>query len=391
MDESTQPQAMGDQAAGAMKISRPWRVWLAGLIIFCVLVWLLRSILAPFLVGIAIAYICDPAVERLDRSRRLPRWVGTIIVLSGFLVIALAVLLVIAPVLQRQLAAFLADVPTYVEMATERLQPIWAQFREELTREEVQRLTEAAGSYAGDALGWLLTLLGGLWRGGMAVFDVISFLVVTPVVAFYLLRDWKKLETQVESLLPRGSRETITSLLSEIDKTLASFIRGQGLVCLIQGTFYAVALSLVGLNFGILVGFSAGVLSFIPYVGTALGFIASTGIAVVQFSDPMMWVVVIGIFMAGQVLESVLTPMLVGDSVGLHPVWVMFGLFAGGALAGFTGILLAVPVAAVIGVLVRFSVERYRESSLFLGDQAGDEEVEADGAIAAGSKSDNGA
>lgn len=346
---------------------RPWRFWLAVVAAFLISVWLLRGMLAPFLVGLAVAYICDPAVERLDRGTRVPRWLGTTLVLSCFLLVAVAILLVIVPVLQRQLAGFMADLPRYVELASERLQPIWARLREDLTREEIEQLSQTFGSYAGDAIGWLGSIAGGIWRGGMAIVDILSFLVITPVVAFYILRDWPKATAQVDALIPRPQHKIVRRLLADIDDTLASFIRGQGLVCIILGTFYAVALSIVDLNFAILVGLTAGLLSFIPYVGTAIGFLSSTGIALVQFDDPVMWGVVIGIFVAGQVMESLLTPKLVGDSIGLHPVWVMFALFAGATLAGFTGVLLAVPVAAVVGVLVRFALSQYRGSSLYQG------------------------
>lgn len=368
-------------------IRHPWRFWLAVGVVTLLAVWLLRGMLAPFLVGMAVAYICDPAVERLDRNTRVPRWLGTTLVLSAFLLVAVAILIVIVPVVQRQLAGFLADLPRYIELASERLQPIWSRLREDLTREEIERLSQTFGSYAGDAIGWLGTIVGSLWRGGMAVVDVLSFLVITPVVAFYILRDWPKVLDQIDRLIPRPQQQTIHRLMSDIDTTLASFIRGQGLVCLILGSFYAIALSVVDLNFAILVGLTAGFLSFIPYVGTAVGFLSSTGIALVQFDSPAMWAVVIGIFVAGQVLESLLTPKLVGDSIGLHPVWVMFALFAGATLAGFTGVLLAVPVAAIVGVVVRFALDRYRQSSLYRGQEPDTDpalsQADGQGAVAA--------
>lgn len=208
--------------------------------------------------------------------------------------------------------------------------------------------------------------MGGLWSGGLAVFNALSLVVIMPVVAFYLLRDWDRIVAHVDSLLPRDAADTVREQVREIDDRLSGFVRGQASVCLVLGTWYAVGLTIVGLDFGVLVGVGAGLISFVPYLGTALGLIAGLGLAIAQFDSWLPIGLVAAVFATGQILEGyVLTPRLVGERVGLHPVWVLFALMAGGALLGFTGVLLAVPAAAVIGVLVRFAIGRYLQSPLY--------------------------
>jgi predicted PurR-regulated permease PerM len=207
-----------------------------------------------------------------------------------------------------------------------------------------------------------------VWAGGQALISVVSLVVVTPVVAFYLLYDWDHMIERIDALLPREHAETIRALGRDVNVAIAGFIRGQGAVCLILGLFYAVSLTVVGLNFGFLIGSVAGVISFIPYVGSLVGFFLSVGVALVQFWPDWIWIgAVIAVFVVGQFLEgNILQPRLVGSSIGVHPVWLMFALFAFGSLFGFVGVLLAVPVTAAIGVLVRFAVSRYRLSALYL-------------------------
>ncbi|MEE8272860.1 MAG: AI-2E family transporter [Alphaproteobacteria bacterium] len=346
------------------------RFWLVGLVVFSLLVWMLSDMLLPFVVGMAIAYLLDPLADRLE-AIRAPRWLATTLVLLAFFLLITALVLVVLPVIQAQVVGLITAVPTYAKAIGEAMAPMLESVRTQLSESDYQQLRAAAGQYIGNAVSWIGALLGGLWRGGMAILDIVSLLVITPVVAFYLLRDWDRMTAKIDGFLPRPYAATLRDLARQVDHTLASFIRGQGMVCLILGVFYGVALTVAGLNFGLLVGLGAGLISFIPYVGSIAGFTAATAIAVFQFDDWTMWLVVAGIFMIGQAVEgNFLTPKLVGESVGLHPVWVMFALLAGASLFGFTGIMLAVPVAAVIGVLVRFFLDRYRDSHYFLGDPA---------------------
>ena len=350
-----------------MTATQHLRFWLVGLLVTGALLWLLSDVLFPFVAGMAIAYLLDPLADRLE-AIKAPRWLATMLVLLCFFLIFASALVLIAPLIQAQIVGLVAALPDYAAALEQALTPVFEAMRARIADSEFDQLRASVGQYLGSAVGWIGSLIGGIWRGGMAILDIVSLMVITPVVAFYLLRDWDRLTAKVDTLLPRPYAETIRGLQREVDESLASFIRGQGMVCTILGIFYALGLTIVGLNFGLLVGLGAGLVSFIPYVGSVSGFVIATGIAVFQFDDWTMWAVVAGVFMVGQAIEgNFLTPKLVGESVGLHPVWVLFALLAGGSLFGFTGLMLAVPVAAVMGVMVRFFIGRYLDSHYFLG------------------------
>ncbi len=218
--------------------------------------------------------------------------------------------------------------------------------------------------------------MASVFAGGRAILDIIGLLVVTPVVAFYLLYDWDRMIAGIDNWMPRQHVETVRQIARDIDAAMAGFIRGQGSVCLLLGLFYAISLSLAGLNFGFLIGSVAGLISFIPYVGSIVGFVLAVGVALVQFWPEWIWIVVVaGIFAVGQFFEgNILQPRLVGSSVGVHPVWLMFALFAFGSLFGFVGMLVAVPVTAAIGVLVRFGIGKYMQSRIYAGPGGGSAE-----------------
>jgi predicted PurR-regulated permease PerM len=274
-------------------------------------------------------------------------------------------------VLVGQLSAFIDRLPSYVT----RLQSLIADSGHEwLTKILGERLPDASksvGELMSQGAGWLAAFLRSLWSGGQALISILSLMVVTPVVAFYMLCDWDRMIATVDGWIPRPQRKTVRGLAREIDAAIAGFVRGQTSICLILGAFYAVALALTGLNFGFLIGFMAGLLSFIPYVGSLTGLVVSLGVAIAQFWPnwtPIIAILVI--FLVGQLLEGyVLAPKLVGERVGLHPVWLMFALFAFGYLFGFVGLLVAVPLAAAIGVLVRFALRQYRASPLYRGGE----------------------
>jgi predicted PurR-regulated permease PerM len=235
-----------------------------------------------------------------------------------------------------------------------------------------ERLPEAEKSLSGvaaQAAGWLGSFAGSLWAGGKAVVSVVSLIVITPVVTFYLLLDWDRMIEKIDSWIPRPHRETVRQLLGEVDDAIAGFMRGQALCCLFLGTFYCIGLSLVGLNFALLIGLIAGVFSFVPYLGAMTGLLLAGSVAIAQFwPDWIPIAMTLGVFAAGQALEgNVLQPYLVGAKIGLHPVWLMFALLAFGYVFGFVGLLIAVPVAASIGVLVRFLLRQYLASPYYTG------------------------
>jgi len=346
---------------------RQLRFWLLGALLLIVLLWLLRGILLPFVLGMAIAYMLDPVTDRLERWR-LPRWLAATLVLLSFALLAILALVLLVPLVEAQVAGLVADLPALVNSLRARAQPFVEGLVERLSPEDLERLRGAAGDYAGTVVGWLAGVVTGIFSGAVTLVDVLSVLVITPVVAFYLLRDWDVLVARIDGWLPQQHAPVIRAQAAEVDRTLAGFVRGQATVCLTLGLIYGLALSAVRLEFGLVIGLIAGLLSFVPYVGSLVGFVASVGIAFFQYDSWTMVGVVAAIFFAGQAVEgNVLTPKLVGDRVGLHPVWVIFAVMAGGSLAGFTGVLLAVPVAAVIGVLVRFALSRYLTSPYYTG------------------------
>ena len=342
-------------------------LWTAGFAALALLLHLLSGILLPFVVGVAIAYFVDPVADRLE-TWGCSRTLATCLIIVAFFVVVGGGLVLLFPLLQAQIVGLVSQIPDFIEGLRALAEPYVDRLRADLKPEFRQRLQDAAGNYTGRIIEWIIALLAGLWSGGVAFLQLLSLVIITPVVAFYLLRDWDRIVAHLDSLLPATAAPTIREQMGKIDSTISAFVRGQATVCLILAAYYAVALTLIGLPFGLLVGIGAGLISFIPYIGASAGLIVGLAIAYTHFDQ---WAPIIGVaavFLAGQTVESyVLTPRLVGDRVGLHPVWIMFALLAGGALFGFTGVLLAVPAAAVIGVLVRFAIARYRDSDLYQG------------------------
>jgi predicted PurR-regulated permease PerM len=361
-----EPLRHGDGARELTARAQIW-IWALALAIALVLLFLAQEVLLPFVVGIAVAYFLDPLADRLEKWG-CSRTVATLSMTVAFFALLIAAIVLLFPLLQGQIVGLIGRIPAMVEAVSRFLAPLMEQLRESLSAADVEKIRGAAETYAGTVLSWFGELLKGAWRGGAAVFNTVSLLVVTPLVAFYLLRDWDKIVAAVDRWLPRDHAPEIRGLASDIDKMLAGFVRGQGTVCLFLAAFYGLGLHFAGLEFGLLVGLVTGFISFVPYFGMLIGMVTAIGIAFVQFSDWVPFALVIGVFVAGQVIESFfLTPKLVGEKVGLHPVWVIFALMAGGAAFGFTGVLLAVPVAATVGVVVRFVVSRYLGSELYRG------------------------
>ncbi len=333
--------------------------WLALTLAFFGFLYLIRSILLPFVVGIGTAYFLDPAADRLEKAG-LSRSAATSVITVGFFSVIIILLVVLIPVLLDQLGGFIEHLPGYLQTLRSRAEFYLHKLPLNLN------VKDSAAQLSNGVMTGVQGFVLGVVQSGLVIVNLVSLLVITPVVAFYLLRDWDVLTARVDRLLPRKYAETIRAQLKEIDRILAGFVRGQFNVMVILGTFYAIALSVVGLPFGALIGIVAGLLIIIPYIGAFVGTALAIGVALVQFDDTWHVASVCSVFVLGQIAESYyLTPTLVGNRVGLHPAWVIFGMLAGGTLFGFVGILLAVPVTAVIGVLVRFAVEQYLASSLY--------------------------
>lgn len=343
--------------------------------------YLFRDILLPFVMGMAIAYFLDPVVDRTEKYG-LPRWAGTTVILVLFFAIVIGLLFLLLPLVQSQVLLLIENLPRYLLRLRDALgvlaEPLLEYFDGQFEAGVGDTALKKLPALASNLLKWTAGFIGNLISGGVALANILSLMFITPIVAFYLLRDWDKMTAAVDGWLPQAQSGVIREQLHIVDRTLAGFVRGQGMVCVIQGVFYAVLLSLAGLQFGLVIGLFSGLISFIPFVGAMLGGILSIGLALVQFGDIQNVAIIAAIFFAGQMLEgNFLTPKLVGDAVGLHPVWVIFALLAGGTLFGFVGVMLAVPMAAVIGVLTRFSLERYLASPLHLkGIPPADDEPE---------------
>lgn len=342
--------------------------WLFAFFVFLLFVWLFSGILLPFVAGMALAYALDPVADWFE-ERGIGRLGATVIILTIFVFLFLLTLILLVPILANQVAAFLERLPDFVTRLQALVASTEAAWLRDLIGTEGASIREHVNALMSTGAGWLAKVIEQLWASGKSIVNVISLLVVTPIVAFYLLLDWDNIVAKVDSWLPRDHRSTIRSLVSEIDGAVAGFVRGQGTVCIILGIFYALCLTIIGVNFGLLIGLFAGLISFIPFVGSIVGFLLSVGVAIVQFWPEYLPVLLAAAtFLIGQFIEgNFLQPQLVGREVGLHPVWLMFALFAFGSLFGFTGMLIAVPTAAAIGVIVRFGLQTYMQSEMYRG------------------------
>ncbi|MEQ1789958.1 MAG: AI-2E family transporter [Rickettsiales bacterium] len=342
--------------------------WLVIAVLFLVFIYLIRGVLLPFVLGALIAYFLDPAADRLEKLKFSRTSATAIITLSFFSVIVILSLLII-PTIVSQLSGLLNDLPTYFTNLETKYEEQISSWIGTLPEGYIENIKSAASGFSGSMVKFAGDLAGGLFQSGMAIINVLSLILITPVVAFYLLRDWDVMTLRFHALLPRKHEKTIREQLSIIDATLAGFIRGQINVCLMLSAFYAIGLSIVGLKFGILIGIATGFLVILPYVGLMFGMGIGLIVAFFQFGDLNGVLQVLAVFVIGQILEgNFVTPKLVGEKVGLHPAWVIFGLLAGAALFGFVGMLIAVPVTAIIGVLIRFALSRYLNSNYYHDD-----------------------
>jgi len=342
------------------------QIWGAAAAVFLVVFWFLGNTLLPFLIGGAIAYLLDPLADRLE-ARGLSRAASTAIIASIFAIVAAGALLLVVPLMIRQLIDLIQTAPDLTASLRGYIETRFPTIGQQIN--DLHANVPGLGETIRDKGA---ALLNGLVSSAMSLVNLLALVFIVPIVTVYLLLDWDRMVAAIDDLLPRDHAPVIRRLAGQMDRTLAGFVRGQGTVCLIQGTFYAVALMLAGLKFGLVVGAFAGLVSFIPFVGALMGGILAIGLALFQFwGDWVQIALIAAIFFAGQIVEgNILTPKLVGSSVGLHPVWLLLSLSVFGAIFGFAGLLVAVPVSAMIGVLVRFAIEEYRAGRLYLGLQA---------------------
>lgn len=362
-----------------MSLERQIIIWAVALAAICLLLTLLGSAVTPFAAGIALGYLLDPVVRRLQRFG-FSRLAASMTILAVAVVVIAVLLIVVVPILGNQLIGFTQRLPGYVmrlqalaiDEGTALIQRYGGEWRDSLglgNTLSTEQIQKSIGDFVTQGAQWLLNAARSLVSGGAAIVSFFSLIIVTPVVAFYILVDWGKMIATLDRWLPLDHRDSLRKIASEINQALAGFIRGQSLVCLFLGVWYGLGLTLIGLDFGFLIGVIAGVLSFIPYVGSLTALVLSLGVGLVQgWPDLKLFFLSLGIVGVGQFLEgNVVSPKLVGESIGLHPVWLMFALFAFGELFGFTGLLIAVPTAAALGVLLRHLIGLYLTSPLYLG------------------------
>jgi predicted PurR-regulated permease PerM len=351
------------EARMALPVKDQMKYWGITTAIFMIVLWYLGDVILPFILGGAIAYFLDPVADKLERLGCSRVVATTIITLVALVIFVLMVLLVVPTLINQAIALFDIAPPLFRDLQaflSERFPDLMDEGS--TLRQSLTGIGETIQSKGGELLSTVLS-------SASSIINIVVLFLIVPVVAFYLLLDWDNMTARLDTLLPRDHAPTVRILAKQVDQTLAAFIRGMGTVCLVLGTYYAIALMLVGLQFGLVVGFIAGLITFIPYVGALIGGALAIGLGLFQFwGDWVSLGLVAGIFVVGQVLEgNVLTPKLVGNSVGLHPVWLLLSLSVFGSVFGFVGLLVGVPVAAALGVIIRFLVSQYMGSRLYAG------------------------
>jgi len=362
----------------ALTVKQQLTYWGIAAAILFLLLWFVGDALLPFLIGAAISYCLDPLADRLE-NLGLTRRLSVLIISMIGLVVFVALILLFIPTLIHQATALLTAIPDAFSSLQSNLSDRFPDMNNEdsVVRRQLLKIGDLIESQGA-------LLLNAVISSAVSFINALVLLIIVPVVAIYLLFDWDNMIAKIDDLLPREHAPTVRRLANEIDKTLASFIRGQGTVCFLLGSYYIVALWLVGLNYGTVVGFIAGFLTFIPFVGAFVGGVLAIGLALFQFwgstevidgetitygTDWFRIGIVVVIYQLGQIIEgNFLTPRLVGSSIGLHPVWVLLALSVFGSIFGFVGMLVAVPLAAVLGVLTRFAISQYRTSRLYSGE-----------------------
>lgn len=331
------------------------------------LLYVLRSVLLPFVVGIVLAYFLDPMVSKISKSGETSRTIATTVVMVLFLLVLLPLCVLLGGAVFAQVSDFAVKLPEYIHSFARRIMLLVNELKAHFPALNAENLEGMIQDNAANSFKILGKILGRVLANGFAFINVLSLLLISPVVAFYMLRDWHKFTGRLLGLIPQKHKQTVLDGIQEVNKIISGYLRGQALVCLCLGSYYSFGLWLIGLELGVLVGFLAGIISFIPYVGSISGLLMAMALVITQYGTLPKIAAVLVVFGIGQFVEgNFLTPKLVGENIGLHPVWVMFALLAGGVLLGLLGMIIAVPVAAIIGVLLRYLIKNYKQSPLYL-------------------------
>lgn len=342
-------------------------IWIGIVTAIVLLLYALKPMLLPFVLGLGLAYLLDPLADRLE-SKGLSRNSATAVVLGSFFAVFGVLGTLLVPTIYDQALGLINSLPDVWHkmeaMLTSGVNDVMAR----LSPEEAMQISKAVGGQGSAIAGFATDMLQSMWRSGMALVNILSLLFIMPLVAFYCLRDWDRMVAKIHKLLPRRHADTIKTLLRDMDKALSGFLHGQFMVCVMLATYYSIALNIAGLRYGLLMGLLSGFLVFVPYIGTFAATVAALCLAYVQFGNFSDVGIIWAIYLVAQFVEgNFITPRVVGERVGLHPAWIIFGMLAGGTLLGLVGVLIAVPMTAITGVLVRFGVARYLESELYLG------------------------
>lgn len=344
--------------------------WFLVVSILIYFVYLVKGVMLPFVAGGFIAYALNPMTTRLAKISFINRAAAATISTVFFIFVLVLFFLLVVPTLQTELVKIASKMPAYGKLIQEYWVGVVHKISDRLDPSDVAKIQEGIRSYSIKLFEWLGKMAVNMVSTSFALVNFITILIVTPITVFYLLHDWEKITKVVFDFVPRGSLTVFKEQLGLIDRALAGFARGQAMVCIILSFFYIIGLRIVGLDAAFTVGLVTGILAFIPYVGLLIGFLMAIILGVSQFGGmgaPILWVSVV--YLIGAVFEGkILTPNLIGGKIGLHPLWVIFALFAGGAIGGFGGILIAVPVAGVIGVLVRYTLQNYKNTKFYIGD-----------------------
>ncbi len=338
--------------------------------LFCVLsfFYAIRAVLFPFIMAFVLSYLLDPVVGYLSKSFKLGRSLSALIVVGIFFTLIILALSLMLPVVYDQVTTFIAKIPEYREIFESKIMPKIFKVLESFDPEIGEKIINSIENFSGEIFKYLKSLLSHIWSSGSAFLHILSLVFITPLVMYYILRDFHEIAEEFHKLIPSNMKKSIRKLLQDIDNVLSGYIRGQFNVCLMLGVFYATGLIYIGLDYGLFIGLGTGLASFIPYFGMLVG--AGTGIIVALVQYPTMYEVmlVVAVFVIGQAIEgNFVTPKIVGNKIGLHPVWMIFAMLAAGLLFGFVGVLIAIPLAAIISVIVRHIMELYFNSEVYKG------------------------
>lgn len=339
--------------------------WLCIATFSCAFIYAISSVLLPFIVGILAAYLLDPVADRLEKWK-LNRGVASALLIIILTAIIIGIATLIVPNLIGQFEDLIRKMPLYVSQLYAKYGDAIQSWVDKIDPEITNSMRDKSADISAVAAKYGANFANNIWQSGLALINLLSLIFISPIVCFYLLKDWDKIIKKVDNLIPRESLKTVRQLATDVDRTLSGYIRGQFNVCIILGIFYSICLMLAGLDFGLLIGLGTGLLSFIPFVGLLIGMVTGLIVAFVQFGTFGMIALIFAIFVIGQIIEgNFITPKLVGNKVGLHELWIIFALLAGGALLGFTGVLIAIPFSAILGVFIRFMISEYQTSEYY--------------------------